>query len=186
MRPATAADLDRVGQILDDGRAAIATLGIDQWQGGWPNREAAAQDLAAGACYVAERLDGTGALVGTLALRLNPDPDYEAAAQLPWLTPSAAATSAAGQPQAYAAIHRVAVAAEAARQGVMSSMFTQAEELVRAAGCRSIRVDTHPGNTVMQAFLASRGFAPVGPFDLVTIEPGSTPRRIAYEKLIYW
>lgn len=66
----------------------------------------------------------------------------------------------------------------------MSQMFEQAEELIRAAGRRSIRINTHPGNTVMQAFLASRGFSPIGPFDLVTIEPGSTPRRIAYEKLL--
>ena len=86
--------------------------------------------------------------------------------------------------QAYAAIHRVAVASESARQGIMTTMFSQAEDHVRAAGRRSIRIDTHPGNTVMQAFLASRGFALIGPFDLVTIEPGSTPRRIAYEKLL--
>ena len=38
--------------ILAEGRRALAELGIDQWQGGYPHREAIEIDRARGESYV--------------------------------------------------------------------------------------------------------------------------------------
>ena len=163
----------RVAQIWDDGRRAIATLGIDQWQHGWPDRATADRSVAEGVCLVAERANGV--LVGTLCLCPGPDADYEAAA-LPWRVPGP-----------YVALHRVAVAAEARRQGVMGRMFEAALDQARAAGCVAARIDTHPGNATMRAFVASQGFFEVGTLRLAsmaTTEPAADPTRVAFERAL--
>ncbi len=44
LRQATPQDLERVVSILEDGRAALAAQGLDQWQGGAPFAEIAQQE----------------------------------------------------------------------------------------------------------------------------------------------
>lgn len=176
MRLAKPEDCGRVLEVLDDGRRAIAQLGISQWQDGYPEPAVVEEDIQLGACYVAE--DTEHGIVGTLALRLDRDADYLAADSLGWLT----LDPDAGDPP-YASVHRCAVAEGMAGQGVMSFMFSQVKAIVREAGRESIRIDTHPGNTAMRGFLASQGFAEIGPFELVT-HAGSDPARVAYEKRV--
>lgn len=176
MRRAEAADTDRVLAILEDGKRQIAGLGIDQWQGGYPDRAAVEQDIDAGTCWIAE--DAAGAAVGTLALVFDADASYEQA-RVPWLTASGAGTPA------YAAIHRCATASRALGRGVMGSMFEQAAAIARAAGRSGIRIDTHPGNRAMRGFIAKQGYTEVG---VIELEPRAgaegSRTRIAYEKLI--
>ena len=46
-------EIDRVMEILLDGKAALASLGIDQWQGeGYPARDIVAGDVEDGVSYV--------------------------------------------------------------------------------------------------------------------------------------
>lgn len=178
MRRAEPEEAARVLEILEDGKRSIARFGIEQWQHGYPNLSSVEADLAQGACWVAE--DEGSRLVGTLALCFDTDPEYTAP-DLTWLTPN---ENAAGEPT-YAAIHRCATAAEALERGVMGFMFKAAEGIAAAAGRRSIRVDTHPGNRAMRSFLARQGFTELAPFDLKTKDGTETDlTRIAYEKLV--
>lgn len=178
MRRAVPAEAARVMAILEDGKRSIARFGIEQWQHGYPDLASVERDLACDACWVAE--DACGALVGTLALRLDTDPEYSAPG-LTWLTPN---TTPDGTPT-YAAIHRCATAAEALKRGVMGFMFSAAEDLTRQAGRASLRIDTHPGNVAMRSFLTRHGFTELEPFELKTKSNDETDlTRIAYEKLV--
>ena len=47
-RKATEGDIDRIMEIVADGRAAIRALGLDQWQGGYPHRGVIEGDVARG------------------------------------------------------------------------------------------------------------------------------------------
>lgn len=165
--------------VLDEGRAAIAELGIAQWQNGYPDLPAVEADIAAGRCLVAED-PAHGALLGTCAVCLGRDVDYTAAALagVPWLTDSHA------DPVPYAAVHRCATAAAATRRGVMGTLVAEAARIARTAGRASLRMDTHPGNARMRAFLAAQGFTELGPFEMVDHAVPGDALRIAYEKLL--
>ncbi len=179
MRRAAPSEVERVLEILEDGKRSIARFGIEQWQHGYPNRASIEDDLAHGACWVAED-EATGALVGTLALRFDRDREY-AAPGLRWLTEN---TMPSGE-EAYAAIHRCATAAEALNQGVMAFMFSAAEDIAHAEGRLSLRIDTHPGNRAMRGFLTRQGYTELDAFELATKTNTETDlTRIAYEKLL--
>lgn len=178
MRRATPAEAPRVMDILNDGKRAIARFGIEQWQQGYPNITNVETDLAANACWVAE--DATGALVGTLALHTEPDPEY-VSPEIAWFTPN---TDADGVPT-YLAIHRCATAASALKRGVMGFMFDEAARIARETGRQSLRIDTHPGNVAMRAFLDRHGFTQIQRFELKTKGDAETDLvRIAYERLV--
>ena len=164
-------ELDAIMGVIEDGKRSIARLGIEQWQHGYPDAAAISGDIEAEACWVAESADGK--LLGTHALRFGTDEDYEAAG-VAWLNTD----------RPYAAIHRCATAADALGHGVMSALFAHAETVARQQEAASVRVDTHPGNTVMQSFLAKQGFTKLSAFDLVSHGTPTDRRRIAYEKLL--
>ena len=176
MRRAKAGDADAVLGILEDGIAAIARLGIEQWQHGYPNMEAVRADIAAGRSWLCEDA-APGEPRGTLALSLDYEADYDSPTER-WLTPEDPADPA------YAVIHRTAVAAGAARRGVMSYLFCGAEEEARRAGRRSLRIDTHPGNVRMRALCEKLGFTCCGEHELTPHGDEVDRVRLGYEKLI--
>lgn len=179
MRLARADEAPRVMEILEDGKRSIARFGIEQWQHGYPNLDAVERDIAANACYVAEDADGT--LLGSLALLGGIDAEY-CRAQVGWLTDNPFEGEGAAP---YLAIHRCATAAEALERGVMGFMFREAESIAREHGLKSIRIDTHPGNVAMRAFLSKQGFTELSPFELTQKGDQETDlTRIAYEKLV--
>ena len=177
MRLARADEAARVMEILEDGKRSIARFGIEQWQHGYPNLAAVERDIAADACYVA--VDDADRPLGSLALLGGIDAEY-CRAHVGWLTENPIAGEAP-----YLAIHRCATAAEALERGVMGFMFDRAETIARSAGKQSIRIDTHPGNRAMRAFLAKQGYTELSAFELT--QKGGTETdltRIAYEKLV--
>ena len=177
MRKTTEADVAAAEAILMDGKAALAALGVPQWQGGpeaYPNRIELLEDIANGAGYVA--VNEAGELVGTLALSLAGEDTYDEIDGT-WLT-----TSDSTSPR-YAVIHRCAVSAMAAHQGVMSFMFEECERLSREAGAESMRIDTHALNKPLQGLVAKRGYTHCGTITL-PYEDERDPMRIAFEKLL--
>ena len=167
-------DIDACERILTDGKDALASLGIPQWQGEYPNRIDIAEDIAHGAAYVAETDDG--ALVGALALSFDGDETYDVIDGA-WLTTSNAAAPT------YAVIHRCAVSAAAAHRGVMSFMFEACERIAHERGAASIRIDTHERNTPLQGLAAKRGYTRCGTITL-PYEGETDPLRIAFEKVL--
>lgn len=173
-RRAGASDIDRVMDILADGRRSLAALGIDQWQGSYPHRGAVEGDVARGDSYLVE--DGERA-VATAMIGFAGERDYDAIEGGAWLT-----ESRSDNPR-YAVIHRVAVDAASQGRGAATFLLARAEELSRERGADSVRIDTHPGNGPMRRLLEKRGFSPCGTIRIAHAD-GGIPERIAYEKLV--
>lgn len=164
-RPAEARDLDLILAVVAQARRAIAKLGIDQWQDGYPEREVIEADIASGIGYAFE-FDGR--LAGYLALAPSPEPVY-AEIDGAWLRDGA-----------YLTVHRSCAGDGVRGVGLGFAMLEFAEELARERGCSSLRADTHRGNVVMRHLLEKRGFAYCGTvrYDVTA----GDPLRAAYEK----
>lgn len=173
IRQTTVEEIDDVMRVLADGRDSIATLGIDQWQGGYPFRETIEADVAAGKSYV---LIDEGKIVATFMYEADGEPTYDEIDGA-WLT---AGTSS---DPSYACMHRVAVAAGNKGKGYAKRMVECAVELARKDGLAGLRVDTHPGNIPMRGLLERTGFSYCG---LIYIQHAGegTPDRVAYEQLV--
>ncbi len=168
-------DIDRIMNILAEGRAALGALGIDQWQGGYPHREAIERDVFQGNSYVV--LDEDGTVAATAMVGFGGERDYDRIEHGLWLTPSLS------NDPCYAVVHRVAVSSSFKGRGAASFLLSQAEEMTRRHGCASVRVDTHQGNMPMRNLLSKRGFSECGTIYIAHAET-ATPDRIAYEKLV--
>ena len=134
---------------------ALAELGIDQWQGGYPHREAIEIDRARGESYVVVDDEGhhqpATAMVG-----FSGEGDYDLIDRGSWLT------ATRSDDACYGVVHRVAVSASCKGRGAASLLLACAEELTRDRGCESVRIDTHPGNLPMRRLLEKSGYAECG------------------------
>lgn len=175
LRKAEFSDLDRIMEILADGRSALAALGIDQWQGGYPAREVIEHDIARSESVVVA--DEHGDPVATAMVACREELDYREIFDGSWLT-----DSLPGDP-CYVVVHRVAVAGEWKHGGIGASILEYAAWLAEKLGCASVRIDTHPGNIPMQRLLEKHGFSKCGIIRISHAE-GATPERYAYEKTV--
>ena len=175
VRRAELSDLERVMEVLGDGRAALGELGIDQWQQGYPSKDVVLRDIAGGNCWVAVPED-EGVVMATACITLDGEPIYDVIDGA-WQTDSTSADPS------YATVHRVAVSSQGARRGLARLLFGHAEKLALDAGYRSVRVDTHAGNIRMRTLLPSLGYSQCGVVMLADPkEP--TRERTAYEKVV--
>ena len=168
-------EIDRVMEIPLDGKASLAALGIDQWQGeGYPARDIVEEDVREGVSYVIE--DDRGHLAATCMISFSGEEDYDEI-EGEWLTEGDSSNPA------YAVVHRVAVAADSVGKGAARLMLGNAQNLAHEGGAQSLRVDTHPGNVPMLSLLRSSGFTECG---IIRIKHagGLTPERVAFEKLL--
>ncbi len=168
-------EIDRVMEILLDGKSSLAALGIDQWQGeGYPARDIVEEDVREGVSYVIE--DDRGHLAATCMISFSGEEDYDEI-EGEWLTEGDSSNPA------YAVVHRVAVAADSVGKGAARLMLGNAQNLAHEGGAQSLRVDTHPGNVPMLSLLRSSGFTECG---IIRIKHagGLTPERVAFEKLL--
>lgn len=182
IRRAREGEAASVMAVLEDGRRAIAELGIAQWQDGYPDLAVVERDIAQGFCWVAEGdAAAERALMGTCAICFGRDADYAAAERegVRWLTADDGSDSVP-----YAAVHRCAVAAGDGRRGVMGALLLSAVHLCRREGCASIRMDTHPGNVRMRGFLKKHGFTELGAYHMVDHPVPGDDVRIAYERVL--
>ncbi len=197
-RQATARDFEAVMGIIEDGRAALARLGLDQWQGGSPTENMIRDDIAAGHTCVVEYAEADalidrqndvcplvpGTVVGTVAFVGAGEPDYSRVTSGSWLidlpnTPEEIV--AAGRSQAeYVTLHRLATSAAATRRGVASFIIESCLDRARIRGFRSVRADTHEGNIPMQRAFEKCGMTRCCEIEISSqLEP--TKKRIGYE-----
>lgn len=173
VRRSTPDDIDRIMDVLAEGRTAIATLGIDQWQGDYLKRTQIELDVARGVSYVVEQ---GGQIAGTAVIDTGGEPTYDYIDGA-WLTNSTSRIPT------YAVVHRIAVADGYRRQGIASYLLAQAKLQTTKSGLQSLRIDTHPGNLPMRRFIESRGFTYCGVIYLPA-ELGDGRERVAYELLL--
>ena len=161
-------DLSTLMPIFEEARATIATLGIDQWQNGYPNREVIVADIEKeqSFCVLSD-----GEIIGTFALILDGEPTYDKIFDGNWLTGD-------GKDH-YFAIHRVAISVKARGKGISTAIIEYCADKAQKARKESLRIDTHRGNVVMRRMLEKHGFVHCG---TIYLEGGD--ERVAYEKII--
>lgn len=150
--------------IVHQAQAFMATLGIDQWQDGYPSEAQISADIANDCSYVLEQ---NGAVVATAYFTEELEPAY-AAINGAWHTDQPVLT-----------IHRMALGDGVRHSGLASELLMHAVEIARSQRLCGIRVDTHRGNAVMRRFLEKSGFIECG-----LVEYPRTlgdPIRVAYD-----
>ena len=164
----TEKDIEPVLALFDEARKTIAALGIDQWQNGYPNREAVLEDMANSGSYCI--VDENG-LCGTFAIIENGEPTYDIIIDGHWLS--------GDESNNYIALHRVAVSVQMRGKGVATEIVRFAVDCAKRLGRASVRIDTHKGNVVMRRMLEKNGFSLCGTIFLASGAP-----RVAYERLV--
>lgn len=181
-RQATTADIDAVMAVIEDGRMALANLGLDQWQGAEPSRETIASDIACGYSYLVAN-DADNTVLATVCFWDCGEPDYDRVVSGSWLTDSPNSLETAlksDAPITYVALHRLASSASSRRKGVASFMIRSCFDLARERGLESVRADTHAGNIPMQRTFEKLGMARCCEVH-ITNPTEATKLRVGYE-----
>jgi len=167
IRRAKAEDLEKIAEILESGRQYLENQGLPQWQDGYgPSRTDAAADIEAGYGYV---LLVSGAVAGYASL--IPEPDG---------SPPLSEGAYEGSYDRYVAVHRVAVDGSLRGRGLSRQFLRDMVIAAGALGYQDIRIDTHPGNVIMQKITQQVGFSPQGVMHL----PIPDGERLAYQILL--
>ena len=161
-------DLDALMPIFDEARRTIATLGIDQWQNGYPTSNVIEADIHKNQSYCVE-IDDT--ICATFALIDDGEPTYDRIYDGHWLT--------GDDSHSYVAVHRVAISVSHRGRGIAPAVIDYVADVARQLGRKSIRIDTHRGNAVMRRMLEKNGFCCCG---VILLSDGA--ERVAYEKVI--
>ena len=163
IRPAAFDDVASILPVLAQARAAIAELGIDQWQDGYPGQSDIEADIQNQYGYV---LCQNSHILGYFAMLKDPEPTYACIYDGAWQTDGA-----------YMTVHRVAMSDEMRGKGGAAEMMQFVVARALRAGLESVRIDTHEGNLRMRKFLEKQGFNACG-----TIYLASGAPRVGYER----
>lgn len=156
-------DWDAAMALIDEAKAYLKGLGVDQWQTGYPDRSCIREDILCNRGYfVAEGSE----LCAYLCIDFDGEPAYDHL-EGEWL-----------YAPPYAVVHRLAVSDRRKGRGVASAAFRLTEALCVERAVQSIRVDTDADNAIMKHILQKNGFAYRGTiwFD--------NSVKIAYEKAV--
>lgn len=147
IRPATAADLQPLIQLIRACAAHMEARGISQWNEYYPSLSVLQEDLERGELYVCSQ---GNILLGCIVISTLKDPFYE---PVTWLGPE-------GE---HLYIHRLAVHPNFQKQGHARAMMDFAEDHGRQHGMHSVRLDTFSQNPGNMKFYAQRGYTQLEP-----------------------
>lgn len=153
-----------IWQIVKEAIEKRRQEGSTQWQDGYPNVETIKNDLSNKNAYVVVI---NKEVIAYASIIKNDEPAYEEI-KGKWLTTGD-----------FMVVHRVAVANKAARQGIATYIFKEAERLVISKNVRSIKVDTNFDNVAMLHILEKLGYTYCGEVQM----RGAS--RMAFEKVLY-
>lgn len=163
-RLATKNDLNQIMPIIHDGQENLAAAGIPQWQDGYPDQAAIAQDIDQGEGYV---LVNSESIIGYGAIRQTPEPNY--------ITPISGTWSDDTTP--YVSLHRVVVSSQFSGQHLGQIFMSNLLTISYSLGFHAARIDTHEKNTRMQHLITATGFHHEC---MICIDGDSTDLRQAY------
>lgn len=161
IRLAEVTDINAIMTIVGQAQQALAELGIDQWQDGYPSRQAILDDIACNVGYVAVE-DNT--VIGYAAIVLTGEETYKQIYANEWHTSND-----------YVVVHRLCVNSSVRRSGIAIRLMQHAASLAREHSFSAFRIDTHRGNIRMLAMLQKLGFKPTG---IIHYDSGE---RVAYD-----
>ena len=165
LRLSSEKDIDKILEIINDAKVYLRSQGVDQWQDGYPNREVIEIDIKDSCSFV---LEDEGTIMGTTVIGFDGESTYDKIYEGKWLNNDK-----------FAVIHRMAVDKKSRNKGIADILIKNIENLVQERCIRSIKVDTHKNNKVMQNFLIKNGFIYCG---IIYLQDGN--ERVAFEKLI--
>lgn len=157
-------DIDDIMKIIGQAKRRMKEMGLDQWQGGYPDEETIRNDKRKHQAVIVMNWFGPAAYA---AIVFDKDPYYEKI-DGKWLSD--------GEP--YVVVHRLAVADEFLGLDLAKHILRFAERKARAKGVQWFRIDTHHDNIPMRNLVRSFGFTLCG---VVEVRDG---KRMAYEKRI--
>lgn len=174
IRKTTYSDLPTVMELFDKARKTMATLGIDQWQDGYPTENHIREDIKRGESYVVWK---DGKIVATFMCMLRIEPTYQKI------------EGAWRSEKPYATIHRITVSPEARRsashpqtenaKSISEIIMDFAKATAAVNQCDGgVRIDTHKGNIPMRKMIEKQGFVYCG---VIWLETGA--ERVAYQFL---
>lgn len=164
-RQALLADVDAIMLIIKQAQSNLKALNIDQWQNNYPNPQVIKLDIINNNSYLIE-IDND--IVATVAILFENEPTYNKIYKGSWLTSND-----------YATIHRIAVSNDYKGQNIATRLINHTKTLALTKGLKSLRVDTHKDNLIMQNFLMKNGFKYCG-----IIYLSDSSKRLAYELVI--
>lgn len=153
-------------EIYDDGSKKLKSLGLDQWQGqDKPNLDNFKELIDNKNIFV---LEDQGQVVSTVII-YDFDIDYENNLDGAWQSP-----------KPYVALHRIGTLERERKKGYGRKVIELAEAYARENSFKSVRIDTHRGNKIMQGLLKSLNYKYVG---LVYLSGKN--ERLAFEKVLW-
>lgn len=165
LRKAKNNELDKILQIINEGKQFLKEQGINQWQHGSPGCSDVENDIKQETSYVYE-LDGK--IVGTAMLNTY-DADYEK-----YLTIWTKCNN-------YLVIHRLAVKKEYRSQGIGHKFMNDIILFAKENSVEYIRIDTHKDNVIMRKYLSKNNFKELDEIKLSMKNSLDDKERITYE-----
>lgn len=160
-------DLNQIMVVIEDAKDYLKKQGVDQWQDGFPDESTIREDILHHKSYVFVEDEE---IVGFMVLNLSEEPSYQTIYDGEWKLTSGR----------YITIHRTAIREGYRGKGLSIRMFFLAEQVALQNKMKSIRIDTHRDNQLMQHLCVKYGYEYCGVIHLVRTED----ERIAYEKIL--
>ena len=154
-------------EIINDAKEYLASLGVDQWQNGYPNAVQIEQDILNRESYVV--FNDQNKIVATSMFTTNPEPTYKKI-DGNWIF---------DQTKKYGVIHRLAVKKEFRNLGLASVLFEEFHQQLKRNNIKSLKIDTHEDNKAMQTLIKKIGYQYCG-----IIYTSYNAKRLAFEKVI--
>lgn len=164
LKVATANNIPRIMELIEQAKVFLKNKGVDQWQKGYPDQACIVQDITAHKGYLCVSKQS---IIGYLCIDFDGEPAYSELNGR-WLSLDP-----------YVVVHRLTLDNTIKGQGLASRVFQLVEDLSRARKVHSFKVDTDNDNTIMKHLLEKNGFQYCGTICFDNSE------KIAYEKLIY-
>ncbi|MGM0435809.1 MAG: GNAT family N-acetyltransferase [Bacillota bacterium] len=151
-------DLEAIDKLSENAIDTMQKASIKQWDFSYPRKPHFFKDVEEKRLYVKESDDGK--IVGVMAV-IEEEPHYET---VNWSREKSLI------------IHRMITSPEYQNKGIGSALMMHAIKLAKERGKDSIKIDTHPGNPNMRAFLKKHQFKYRGYLKSI--------HRNAYERIV--
>ena len=161
-------DIPRILEIINDAKTLLASLKINQWQNGYPNKEQIENDIANKESYVV--INDVDEIIGTTMFTTRKEPTYKEVIDGKWII---------NENEAYGVIHRLATSADHRKQGIAQFIFNEVHQKLKEQNIKSLKIDTHEENIGMQSLIKKLGYEYCG-----IIYTNYGDKRLAFEKVI--
>lgn len=168
LRRSTTNDIERILEIINDAKALLKSLNIDQWQNGYPNKEQIENDIQNNESYVV--INDENQIMATTMFTTRPEPTYKNLENGTWII---------DESSPYGVIHRLATAKEYRGFGIAKFIFKELHQKLRLQNIKSLKIDTHEDNLGMQSLIKNLGYKYCG-----VIYTSYGAKRLAFEKTI--